>query len=136
MSQPDRRVLQTAAGPHALVDIATALERVWAAHPHVPPLERMHVDLAVGEIAANIIEHAARGRQVSMTMDVAVLANQVRVEFTDDGDPVDVDLAAVSLPDELAERGRGLALAQSVLAQLSYSRGEVNHWTLVSRPFG
>lgn len=135
MNQPDTRVLQTAAGPHALADIASALERVWAAHPGVPPTERMHIELAAGEIGANIIEHAGRDRQVWMTMDVAVLGDHVRVDFTDDGDPVHVDLEAVALPDEMAERGRGLALARSVLAQLAYYRGEANHWTLVSKPF-
>lgn len=136
MSQPEIRVLATAAGPGALVDIATALERIWTAHPHVPPIERMHVELAAGEIGANIIEHSAPARQVWMTMDVAVFQDQVHVEFTDDGDPVDVDVEAVSLPDDMAERGRGLALARSVLATLSYSRNEVNHWILVSKPFG
>ncbi len=135
MSHPDARVLSTAAGPGALFDIATCLERVWTAHPHVPPVERMHIELAAGEIGANIIEHAAAGRQVWMTMDVTVLADQVRVEFTDNGDPVDVDIDAVSLPDDMAERGRGLALARTVLAQLAYHRTDVNHWILVSKQF-
>lgn len=135
MNQPDSRVLQAPAGPHVLAEIAVALERVWAAHPQVPPVERMHIELAAGEIGANIIEHSGRVRPVCMTMDVTVLADHVRVEFTDDGDPVQVDLTAVALPDEMAERGRGLALAQSVLAELAYSRNEVNRWTLVSKPF-
>lgn len=136
MNQPETRVLQTPAGPGALADIASALERVWAAHPHVPPIERMHMDLAAGEIGANIVEHAARGRQVLLTMDVTVSSDHLRVEFTDDGDPVDVDLDRVCLPDDMAERGRGLALARSVLALLAYRRTDVNHWILVSKPFG
>lgn len=136
MSQPETRVLHTQAGPDALVDIETALERVWSAHQHIPPLVRLHMGIAAGEIGANIIEHAAPGREVWMTIDVAVSADQVRLEFTDDGDPVDVDIAAATLPDEMAERGRGLALARSVLAELAYDRREVNHWILVSKPFG
>ena len=71
-----------------------------------------------------------------MTMDVTVSLGQVQVEFTDDGDPVEVDIDAVFLPDDMAERGRGLALARSVLARLAYHRSEVNHWILVSKPFG
>ena len=136
MNQPESRVLQTTAGPGALADIATALEQVWVANPHVPPVERMHVELAAGEIGANIIEHAARGRQVWMTMDVIVSSDHLQVEFTDDGDPVDVDLEAVCLPDDMAERGRGLALARSVLARLDYRRTDVNHWSLLSKTFG
>lgn len=135
MSRPETQILKTTAGPGTLVDIETALERVWSAHPHVPPMVRMHMGIAAGEIGANIIEHAAPGRQVSMTMDAIVTPGQVQVEFIDDGDPVQVNLETVCLPEDMAERGRGLALAQAVLAQLSYRRAELNHWLLVSKPF-
>ena len=68
-------------------------------------------------------------------MAVAVGADRVQVEFTDDGDPVHVEIEAVCLPDDMAERGRGLALARSVLAELAYNRRSVNHWVLVGKPF-
>lgn len=135
MSQSETRVLQTTAGPGTLVDIETALERTWSDHPHVPPTVRLHMGIAAGEIGANIIEHSAPGRQVALTMDVSVSPSQVQVEFSDDGEPVDVDLDVVTLPDDMAERGRGLALARSVLAHLSYRRSELNHWLLISKPF-
>lgn len=135
MSRSENRVLDTAAGPGALGEIETALENTWSAHPNVPMIVRMHMGIAAGEIAANIIEHASRSRPVRIWMDVDVLPMQVRVEFTDDGDPADIDLTAVSMPDDTAERGRGLALAQAVLAQLSYRRTEFNHWVLVSKHF-
>jgi serine/threonine-protein kinase RsbW len=93
--------------------------------------------IATAEIGANIVEHAAASRSVCLTMDVTVFPDRVRVEFTDDGDPVPVpvDLAAVQMPDEFAQRGRGLALAQAVLDDLTYRRTHLNHWTLVSKPF-
>lgn len=135
MSRSETRVLETATGPGALDDIETALERAWSTYSHVPQIVRMHMGIAAGEIGANIVEHAAPGRSVRMCMDVDVSASQVHVEFTDDGDPVQIDLHAVCMPDETAERGRGLALAQAVLEQLSYRRAELNHWILVSKPF-
>lgn len=136
MNRPETRVLQTVAGASALADIAAALARIWVAHPHVPPVERMHMELAAGEIGANIVEHAGRCRPVWMTMDVVVLPDHLQVDFTDDGDPVHVDLDAVCLPDDMAERGRGLALARSVLARLDYRRTDVNHWILIGKTFG
>lgn len=135
MSQTDNRVLETIAGPSVPGDIEAALQRTWSAHPHVPPTVRMHLAIAAGEIGANIVEHAARLRPVRIWMDVRVLPGQVHVEFTDDGDPVQIDLSTVSMPDDTAERGRGLALAQAVLEQLIYRRAELNHWILVSEPF-
>lgn len=135
MNQAETRVLDTTAGPAVLADIQTALEHTWSAHPHVPQIVRMHMGIAAGEIGANIVEHAARLRPVRLWMDVQVLPSQVHVEMTDDGDPVQIDLNAVSMPDDTAERGRGLALAQAVLDQLIYRRSERNHWILVSKPF-
>ena len=135
MSRPESRVLQTEAGPGALGDIETALERTWMTYPHVPAVIRMHMGIAAGEIGANIIEHAAPGRHVRIWMDCDVSPSQVHLEFTDDGDPVRIDLNAVSMPDDTAERGRGLALARAVLEQLSYRRAEMNHWILLSKRF-
>lgn len=123
------------AGTSALAEIETALERTWSAHPNVPELVRMHMGIAAGEIGANTVEHAARLRPVHLWMDVNVRPSQVHVEMIDDGDPVNIDLSTVSMPDDTAERGRGLALAQAVLGQLIYRRSDRNHWILVSKTF-
>jgi serine/threonine-protein kinase RsbW len=95
------------------------------------------MSIATAEIGANIVEHCAVVRPTNLTMDVAMLADRVRVEFVDDGGPVTVplDLQSVQMPDEMAERGRGLALARAVLDELIYHRTQLNHWTLVSRGF-
>lgn len=98
-------------------------------------MTRLHVGIAAGEISANIVEHAGRGDAVRIRMEVTVLPTRVRVDFTDEGSPADVDLTAVRLPGEMAERGRGLALAQAVLETLAYHRDSANHWTLISKPF-
>lgn len=133
MSQADALTLEIAPGPRALDDIAEVLHRAWSGNPQVPDDVRTHVGVAVGEIGANILEHASPGW---IRLEVRVLADRVQVDLFDDGRPNDVDLAAAVLPDAMAERGRGIALAQSTLEQLSYSRDTVNRWTLVSKRFG
>jgi len=87
MNRPETRVLETAAGPGALGEIETALERTWSANPHVPHTVRMHMGIAAGEIGANIVEHAASARPVRIWLDVNVSPSRVNVEFTDDGEP-------------------------------------------------
>lgn len=129
-------ILKTSCGPNALAVIADALKAAWASATWVPESVRNQIEIAVAEIAANIIEHAGRIHAATVQMQMRVLPNHVEVAFTDDGEHPGIDLDAVQMPDELAERGRGLAMAKSLLAQLVYSRSEVgNHWTLVSRPF-
>lgn len=93
----------------------------------------MRLGIAVNEIAANIIEHAtaAVGRLVRLQMWAHVRDNEVLIKLTDDGMPLSADLPSGDMPDELAERGRGLPLARAVLNRLNYHRAdELNHWEL------
>lgn len=136
MMQPEPQVLETNAGPRTLDEIADVLERTWAVHGRVPGAIRMQVGIAAAEIGSNIIEHSGQGNPIWIRMEVQVLPDAVQVEFCDDGIPARLDLTGVTLPDEMSERGRGLALAQAVLQTLSYRRSSVNHWLLVSKPFG
>lgn len=136
MGQTEPRALTTSAGPEALEEIGTLLDQTWAETAYVPETIRMQMGIAVGEIAANIVEHATDGRAVQIQVAVLTLPAEVRVEFVDDGQPFAGELDSAHLPDELAERGRGLALARAVLERLEYRRDTHNHWTLVSKSFG
>lgn len=136
MNDPDVVVLDTLTGPDTLDSIQRTLEESWVRHSAVPEPIRIRLGIAAAEIAANIIEHAGRGRPVRIRMELRVFPSEVQIAFTDDGDPAVVDLTNVALPDDMAERGRGLALAHTVLAKLAYHRNHVgNHWLLVSEGF-
>jgi serine/threonine-protein kinase RsbW len=84
------------------------------------------------EILANIVEHGSAGRHlVQIEMQVSVAADRV-----DDGNPHTGDLNAASMPDHFAERGRGIAIAKSALADLTYRReGQWHIWRLASRTY-
>lgn len=135
MTRPDPYRLEVDSGQDALAEIEHLLARVWSAHPHIPEMVRTQIAIATGEIGANILEHAGAGKILRVAMEITVLANEVWVEFTDNGGPFHLDLNAVSLPDDMAERGRGLPLAKAVLDRLIYERDALNHWTLVSKRF-
>ncbi|RDH74186.1 ATP-binding protein [Mycolicibacterium moriokaense] len=133
MTPDPRHVLETTTGPETLNDIQRVLDEVWQDHD-VPEIVRIHMDLAAGEIGANIIEHSGDGSPVRLRMEVRMLPDAVQATFTDDGRPARIDLVGATLPDELAERGRGLAMAHRVLDELSYRRDDRgNHWTLVRK---
>lgn len=131
----DPWVYDSTAGWTTLNEIEDILDRMWAINFHVPGAVRMEVGIAAVEIAANIVEHAGAESPVWMRMEARVGLNEVRVDFTDNGSPSEIALDQVRLPDEMAETGRGLALAQAVLQTLTYRRNGLNHWTLVSKPF-
>jgi serine/threonine-protein kinase RsbW len=127
--------LDTVTSAETLDVIGAILEQMWFSHDHVPGSVRTEMDIAVAEISVNIIEHAAKNGPVRLRMEVCVLPHKVQVSFVDDGPPARVDVTAAVMPDQMAESGRGLALAQAVLDRLQYRRSVVNHWTLVSRQF-
>ena len=127
-------VMETVTGPGTMERIQQTLDLLWQQHPDVSETARLHVELAASEIGANVVKYAAEGQPVSMRMQAEVSAGDIRVCFTDDGHPAPVDLAAVRMPPDLAEQGRGLAMAVAVLDQLSFQRdASVNRWTLVRR---
>ena len=123
-------------GRQALADVHAALEDCWKSNSQVPERVRIELDIAVGEIVANIVEHASRGETVLVQMSIEVLSDQINIDLTDDGIECEVNSDRAHMPDELAHRGRGIAMARAVLSRLSYQRsGAQNHWRLASRSF-
>ncbi|GAC00541.1 hypothetical protein GONAM_16_00400 [Gordonia namibiensis NBRC 108229] len=98
----------------------------------VGDMDAMQFELALAEIGANIIEHARDGSTVHLRLEVEVTPDRIEARYRDDGHPARVDLDTVSLPEDVAERGRGLAIAVRVLDELSYRRSDGhNLWRLV-----
>ncbi len=130
---PLRLPAGAAAGPEVLDAVHDVLELAWARHPGVTAADRMGLETAVIEVAANIVEHASPGRRVEIAFEVDVEPGRIRAAFTDTGVPFDGDIDAAELPaDELSERGRGLALARALVDELAYERaGPTNHWRVV-----
>jgi anti-sigma regulatory factor (Ser/Thr protein kinase) len=97
---------------------------------------------AAGEIAANIITHAAAG---AATLDLCLHPDRLVATFRDRGAPyVELppddlddldDLDALDEMEALSEHGRGIDLARAALDTLTYTRttdGE-NIWSLEKR---
>jgi serine/threonine-protein kinase RsbW len=122
--------------PESLELLHELLERVAREHPEVSPADLMMFETAVIEIAGNVVEHGEPAGQVSYGFCIEVLPDRLHGCLSDSGDAVSRSVPG-SMPDEWDENGRGLALAGSVVDELSYSRvdGE-NHWrmTRLRRP--
>jgi serine/threonine-protein kinase RsbW len=105
------------------------LAQLWREQPDVPELDRTLFATAVLEIASNIVRHAAA---TTISLAVKVDPRDLRADFCDDGEAVEIDLDAADLPDELTESGRGLALVRMAVDELSYERHDnVSGWRLV-----
>ena len=133
-SAPDRLHVEAPAVESTFGLVHALLEHAWGVHPDVPPACRARVETAVIEILGNVVEHAFRhdpttGRRLSL--DLAVDARAVVAHLADNGQPVELDLGHVEMPDELSESGRGLAMVNAVVDHLGYQRESGrNHWTV------
>lgn len=115
-----------------------AMSRFWDLLALAPADDwRLLFELAVSEVAANIVEHA---RPQAVDLRLTERAGCVVAEFTDSGngwsgsarpgnvlEPTEPDLDL-----DLPERGRGLALARTAVDEVAYERiGDVNRWRLL-----
>ena len=88
----------------------------------------MLFELAVSEIAANIVEHAKPQR---MSLRLRAAGGKVIADFSDSGHGWSGPPEPSRLLNEMAERGRGLALAKRAVDEVEYQRdGRLNRWRL------
>jgi serine/threonine-protein kinase RsbW len=121
----------------SLETVQDLLATWWDDIPDLAPRERFAFELAVIEIAGNIVEHTlaadgAPGRRFTL----ALVADDARLlaTFEDNGRPAELDLSAVTMADVDDENGRGLALALASVDRVEYFRRDGrNVWELECR---
>jgi serine/threonine-protein kinase RsbW len=124
--------------PEGIDLVQDRLAAFWSHDESVSPADRMRLELAVVEVVANIVEHAFtvdadQGGRL-LTVELVLTADHVEAVLSDNGVPVAIDLGAVTMPDEDATSGRGLALAVAAVDEVAYERIDGrNRWRLVCR---
>ncbi|TMD74120.1 MAG: ATP-binding protein [Chloroflexi bacterium] len=94
----------------------------------------MLFETALGEIGSNVLTHGRPpGTEMPVDYVLRFEGGVVEASLTDSGAPVHEHLKR-EMPAHESERGRGLAMARSLLDELGYRRdGDVNRWRLVKR---
>lgn len=141
---PDRITLLARADPEIMDLVHAVLGQLWTHHGDVADDDRQRFETAIMEILGNIIEHAYEADAATPTQHarrfqlvVGVTPHSVLATFGDNGQPAELDLSDVTMPDIEAESGRGLPLAKAALDELHYDRHEGrNVWTLVRHRAG
>jgi serine/threonine-protein kinase RsbW len=119
--------------PEELASLHDLLERAGREHPEFDATDLMLLETAVIEIANNVVEHGRPAGHVRWRFELAVTPETLRATLFDDGQAFAGDVTT-AMPDALDESGRGLALASTVLDELSYSRDDGhNEWRMVRR---
>jgi len=117
--------------PNTVDDAQDFLERVWAERPDIEAREQMVVATIVSELVTNIIQHNPR-RDVLCELTVRIEPGRVVIETSDTGDPAMSAQADIAMPDENAERGRGLPLLNLLADSVEHTRKDGrNLWRIV-----
>jgi serine/threonine-protein kinase RsbW len=127
-------VLETTASPASLDEVHDLFVQLWQSASDVAASDRNAFETAVAEVAANIIEHASRGEDVSMRLLLRAPDDRVEAQLEDLGYPYDGEPSAPPTADDLPESGHGLLIARALTDELVYERdGRVNRWFLLRR---
>lgn len=125
------RSLHACVDPQCLDKVHDLVAQLWVEATDVSELDRALFEVAVLEIAGNILQHSVSEEAIICNLNLQVYPGRLDAIFLDSAEEVTVDLTNRDLPPETAESGRGLAMTISVLDQLSYEReGSLNCWRL------
>lgn len=126
-------LLEGFAVPEQLDAVHDLLARAAGEHPDLDPMDVMLFETAVIEIANNVVEWGRPEGKVRWKFTVRVREDQIEAELDDTGE-IFIPRQGKPMPDEEAEGGRGLPLAEALLDQIEFSRtGDTNHWHMVRR---
>lgn len=124
------RLLRAKAQPTWLDEVHGLLDELWGAVPGIGATDRMCFTTALAEVAANIVEHAAREAAVPVRLVVQCTDAELRALFEDHGTAYSD--SGTSPGDAYAESGRGLDMARALSDEVLYERdGPVNRWLVV-----
>jgi serine/threonine-protein kinase RsbW len=138
---------------HMLISIGSRLDQVWAAGVSVHAvalrlgfreLEAYQIELATVEVVNNAIQHARRGPGQSVDIVLAASEGMLSIDVSDDGQPAPTDWlnrcvrksgdVSSLVEADLFESGRGLAVLNQIMEQVTYHRAaQRNHVRMVRR---
>lgn len=132
MPEVVRRSFRLRCPPDSVDTVQDLLATVWGHVADIDSADVMAAELAIVELAANVIQHANMGDPVDMALAVVVYGDRIEATVTDDGRVDHVDLRPRSMPDGEAENGRGIPLMQFLAETVEHRRIDgYNHWTIV-----
>ncbi len=125
--------LHACADPDCLGTIRGRVARLWADVGGVSAIDQMMFEMAVIDIASNIVRHgrpeSTADGSMTCNLILEVYSDRLDARFRDDGRTAHVDAAA--MPGDLPENGTGLAMAKAAMDVLRYERcDDANYWTL------
>lgn len=131
VAQRKEHTLILSTPPNNLDAVHDLMESVWESSPEIAPSDQIRFETALIELASNIFQHADNGSGISCTLTVGITSDHIEAQMRDTGEPGEIQLTGLVMPDDLSESGRGLVMIQALVDELTYEReGEHNVWRI------
>ena len=120
--------------PGTLDSVHELLRTVWEKSPEIDGQDQMRFETALIELTSNIFRHADDGLGISFSLTVRITNKHIEAILRDTGQPGEINLTEVAMPDELSESGRGIALIHALVDEFTYEReGKLNVWHILKK---
>lgn len=110
------------------------LNQVWVDRPKVMDADRFSFETAIVELTSNVIRHGDSGTGISCSITINVHDQRIEATLIDNGKIAQVELIETTMPDGLAESGRGIPLIKALVDSFTYNRnGNLNTWQIARK---
>lgn len=132
MPEPVSRTVRLTTPPGDVNTVHDFLVDVWGEAATVSDIDRISIETALIELAANVMQHAdSDGAGLACEFAIVIDDETIAITVRDTGEPGDIQLVGAEMPELDAESGRGLALINALVDDVAYSQeGGHNVWRL------
>jgi serine/threonine-protein kinase RsbW len=132
MPEPLRRTVRLTTPPGDVNTVHDFLVELWPDVDTVSNVDRISIETALIELAANVMQHAdSDGSGLTCEFTIVVSDDAIEMVVRDTGEPGEIQLVGAEMPELDAESGRGLALISALVDEVAYAQeGGHNVWRL------
>ena len=126
------------AEPQVVDALQDEFARIWPRAEQIPPEDRMPFELAVVEVASNVVQHAhaTEGNVLELAVELEIRRHVLLARLYEiNAEPLPDVLGHDQLPPPEAEHGRGLGMVRQLVTTVTCRRErDTNVWTLSRAP--
>ena len=126
------------AEPQVVDALQNEFARLWPRAEQIPTEDRMPFELAVVEVASNVVQHAhaLEGNVLELAVELEIRRHVLLARLYEiNAEPVPDVLGDSELPPPEAEHGRGLSMVRQLVTTVTCERQQgTNVWTLSRMP--
>lgn len=132
MPEQLRRTVRLSTPPGDVNTVHDFLADLWPEAHGVSDVDRISVETALIELAANVMQHAdSDGSGLACEFTIVISDEAINMTVRDTGEPGEIQLVGAEMPELEAESGRGLALITALVDHVAYSQDDGhNVWRL------